>query len=199
MKKNQLFTLTLTAMFCALIIALTFIPYTGYITYGLLSITTIHVVVILGAVMLGPLRGAVLGGVWGVTCLIYAMMNGTADAAIFLDPRISVIPRILVGFAAGWYYRGFNKLFSKLRREVNSALAAILTAVLGTLTNTALVLSAISLFGTGVATLGSTLTAIIQAALALNGIVETLLAVVLVPAISLPLFRLMKRYSTAGM
>lgn len=197
MKKNQLFTLTLTAMFCALIIALTFIPYTGYIVYGLLSITTIHVVVILGAVMLGPLRGAVLGGVWGVTCLIYAMMNGTADAAIFLDPRISVIPRILVGFAAGWYYRGFNKLFSKLRQEVNSTLAAILTAILGTLTNTALVLSAISLFGTGVATLGSTLTTILETALALNGIVETVLAAVLVPAISLPLFRLMKRYSHA--
>lgn len=69
LKKNQLFTLTLTAMFCALIIALTFIPYTGYITIvGMLSITTIHVVVILGASLLGPVRGTILGAVWGVTC-----------------------------------------------------------------------------------------------------------------------------------
>lgn len=195
MKKNQLFTLTLTAMFCALIIALTFIPYTGYIVYGLLSITTIHVVVILGAVILGPVRGAVLGLVWGVTCLLYAMMNGTADAAIFLDPRISVIPRILVGFAAGWYYRGFDKLFSKLPQKVHSTLAAVITAILGTLTNTVLVLSAISLFGTGVATLGSTLTVILQTALALNGVVETLLAAIVVPAVSLPLFQLTKRYA----
>ena len=104
MKRGQLFKLTLTAMFCALIIALTFIPYTGYIVYGLLSITTIHVVVIIGAVILGPWGGTILGLVWGVTCLIYAAMNGTADAAIFLDPRISVLPRILVGLAAGWYY-----------------------------------------------------------------------------------------------
>lgn len=58
LKKNQLFTLTLTAMFCALIIALTFIPYTGYITIvGMLSITTIHVVVILGASLLGRCAG----------------------------------------------------------------------------------------------------------------------------------------------
>ena len=70
MKKNQLFQLTLTAMFSAIIIALTFIPFTGYISYGLLSITTIHVVVILGAVVLGPLRGTILGLVWGVTCLL---------------------------------------------------------------------------------------------------------------------------------
>lgn len=187
--------MTLTAMFCALIIALTFIPYTGYIVYGLLSITTIHVVVILGAVMLGPWRGAILGGVWGITCLIYALMNGTADAAIFLDPRISVIPRLLVGFAAGWYYRGFHKLFSKLKKDVNSTLAAACTGVCGTLTNTILVLTAISLFGTGVATLGSTITTILKTALALNGVVELVLAVVLVPAVSLPLFRLMKRYT----
>ncbi len=194
MKKNQMFSLTLTAMFCALIIALTFIPYTGYIVYGLLSITTIHVVVILGAVMLGPWRGAVLGLVWGVTCLIYAMMNGTADAVIFLDPRISVIPRLFVGFLAGWYYRGFSRLFSRLRPPLGGTLSAVLTGIFGTLTNTVLVLSAISLFGTGVATLGSTLTTILQTALALNGVVETVLAAVVVPAVSAPLFKVMKRY-----
>lgn len=196
-KKNQLLSLTLTAMFCALIIALTFIPYTGYITYGLLSITTIHVVVILGAVILGPWRGAVLGLVWGVTCLLYAMMNGTADAVIFLDPRISVIPRLLVGFLAGWYYRGFHKLLSRLRPALGNTLSAIFTGICGTLTNTVLVLSAISLFGTGVATLGSTLTVILQTALALNGVVETVLAAVVVPAVSAPLFQLMKRYGAA--
>lgn len=181
-------------MFCALIIALTFIPYTGYIVYGLLSITTIHVVVIIGAVILGPWGGTILGLVWGVTCLIYAAMNGTADAAIFLDPRISVLPRILVGLAAGWYYTGFHKLFSKWHKDGNSTLAAALTGLFGTLTNTVLVLSAISIFGTGVATLGSTLTTILKTAFALNGVVETILAVVVVPAVSLPLFRIMKRY-----
>ena len=198
LKKNQLFTLTLTAMFCALIIALTFIPYTGYITIvGMLSITTIHVVVILGASLLGPVRGTILGAVWGVTCLIYAFMNGTADALIFMDPRISVVPRILVGLAAAWYYRGFNRLFSRLHKGLNSALAGIFTGICGTLTNTVLVLSAISLFGTGAMTLGATLTTILKTAFALNGILETLLAAVIVPAVSAPLFKLIKRYSHA--
>lgn len=201
MKKSSLFKMTLTAMFCALVIALTFIPFTGYITYGLLSITTLHVVVILGAVLLGPARGTVLGGVWGVTCLIYAFMNGTADAVIFTDPRISVIPRILVGLAAGWYYVGFKKLFERIRFssvfkriKMDEILAAGCTALCGTLTNTALVLTAITIFGTGFVSLGATLTTIVDTAIALNGVVETILAVVVVPAVSRPLFGMMKRY-----
>lgn len=195
-ENKNLVKTTLTAMFCAIIIAMTFIPYVGYITYGLLSITTLHVVVILGAVILGPTSGALLGLVWGVTCLIYAAMNGTADAAIFLDPRISVIPRILVGFAAGWFYRLFSFLFGKLIHNRNASVitAATLTGILGTATNTALVLTAISLFGgSGVLKLGAVLKTIIQTAIALNGVVELILAAVLVPALCVPLFKYMRK------
>lgn len=195
-KSKNLVRMTLTAMFCAIIIAMTFIPYVGYITYGLLSITTLHVVVILGAVILGPLDGTLLGLVWGVTCLIYAAMNGTADAAIFLDPRISVIPRILVGLAAGWFFRLLNALFGKLiyNRKASVAVSAALTGVLGTATNTALVLTAIGLFGgSGVLKLGTVLKTIIQTALALNGVVELIMAAVLVPALCVPLFNYMKK------
>ena len=195
MKKNQLFQLTLTAMFSAIISARTFIPFTGYIAYGLLSITTIHVVVILGAVVLGPLRGTILGLVWGVTCLLYAFMNGTADAVIFLNPMISVVPRILVGLAAGWYYRGFRRLLS--RTKWGEVAAAGITGVLATLTNTVLVLSAISIFGGATATLGATLMTIIETAFALNGVVETVLALIVVPAVSRPLLKLMQRYKEA--
>ena len=138
----------LTAMFCAIIIALTFIPYTGYITYGLLSITTLHIPVLLGTTLF-PKRGLLFGTVWGVTCLLYALANGTADAAIFLNPLISVVPRMLVGLFAGLYFIGFSKLFSRFLSPAKAGtVAALVTAVLGTLTNTALVLSAISLFGT---------------------------------------------------
>ncbi|MCI9415423.1 MAG: ECF transporter S component [Clostridiales bacterium] len=194
--KDQMTKLTLTAMFFAIIIALTFIPYTGYIVYGLLSITTIHVVVILGAVVLGPARGTLLGLVWGITCLLYALMNGTADAVIFLDPRISVIPRILVGLAAGWYYRGFSRVFRRVKG--GKIIAAAITGALGTLTNTVLVLTSISLFGSAVATLGSTLETIIKTAFALNGVVELLLAVVVVPAVARPILQIMKRYGSVS-
>lgn len=195
-KSNSLVKTVLTAMFCALVIAMTFTPYVGYIVYGGLSITTLHVVVILGAVILGPARGTIIGLVWGVTCLIYAAMNGTADAIIFLNPLISVVPRILVGFGAGWYYKLFDPLFRKFihNSKTASAASAIVTAVLGTLTNTVLVLTAISLFGgNGLIKFGKVLTVIVQTALALNGVVELIMAIVLVPALSLPLFNYLRK------
>lgn len=189
------FNLTVTALFCALIIALTFIPYTGYIVYGLLSITTIHVVVILGATLFGPAKGTLFGAVWGITCLLYALANGTADAAIFLNPLISVVPRIFVGLLAGWYFVWFSKLFGKWWPEERAKTAAALcTAILGTLTNTALVLSAISVFGTGILTLGETLKTILKTALALNGVVETVLAAVLVTVLNRTLRKTLHRY-----
>lgn len=196
-KSKNLLKMTLTAMFCAIVIAMTFIPYVGYIVYGGLSITTLHVVVILGAVILGPTSGTIIGLTWGVTCLVYAAMSGTADAMIFLDPRISVIPRILVGFAAGWFYRLLKPVSDKLfRNKQNGSVAAAsaVTGVLGTATNTVLVLTAISLFGgSGVIKLGMVLQTIIQVALTLNGTIELVMAIVLIPALSVPLFKYLRR------
>ncbi|HIZ19377.1 MAG TPA: ECF transporter S component [Firmicutes bacterium] len=220
MTRSKLEKLVLTAMFCAIIIAMTFIPFVGYITYGGLSLTTLHVVAILGAVTLGPVRGAVIGLVWGATCLLYAMMNGTADAVIFLNPLISVVPRVIVGFAAGWYFRWFAALFRKIpshrgerqeseqekrgnafsrwlrsfRGKGPEVAASAVAAALGTLTNTALVITAIQLFGgSGVVKMGAVLQAIVDAALAVNMSIELPLAVIVVPAIATPLFQLMRR------
>lgn len=220
MTRSKLEKMVLTAMFCAIITAMTFIPFVGYITYGGLSLTTLHVVAILGAVTLGPVRGAVIGLVWGVTCLLYAIANGTADAAIFLNPLISVVPRVIVGFMAGWYFRWFTALFRKIssrkgertpeepERRGNAVVrwfrsfrgkgpevaASAVAAGLGTLTNTALVITAIQLFGgSGVVKMGVVLQAIVDAALALNMTIELPLAVIVVPAIAVPLFQLMRR------
>ena len=220
MTRSKLEKMVLTAMFCAIITAMTFIPFVGYITYGGLSLTTLHVVAILGAVTLGPVRGAVIGLVWGVTCLLYAIANGTADAAIFLNPLISVVPRVIVGFMAGWYFRWFTALFRKIssrkgertpeeperrgnavarwfhsfRGKGPEVAASAVAAGLGTLTNTALVITAIQLFGgSGVVKMGVVLQAIVDAALALNMTIELPLAVIVVPAIAVPLFQLMRR------
>ncbi|HJD22611.1 MAG TPA: ECF transporter S component [Firmicutes bacterium] len=220
MTRSKLEKLVLTAMFCAIIVAMTFIPFVGYINYGALSLTTLHVVAILGAVTMGPVRGAVIGLVWGVTCLLYALTGSVADSAIFLNPLISVVPRVIVGFAAGWYFRWFAALFRKIpsRRAEKAAdkaerkgnaltrwlrsfrgkgpevAASAVAAALGTLTNTVLVIFAIHLFGgSGVVKMGVVLQAIVAAALSVNMAIELPLAVIVVPAIATPLFQLMRR------
>lgn len=159
---------------CALIIVMTIVPYTGYISYGLVEITTLHIVVAVGAVILGWQYGAVLGFVWGVTCILRALTNPLW--APFLNPMISLVPRVLVGMVAGFAAQGFRKL------RLRSGLVAALSAAAATLTNTVLVLSALKLFSavlTGMPLLGT----IYATLIGVNGSIELVAAVILVPVI----------------
>jgi len=158
----------------ALIIVMTVVPYTGYIYYGLIEITTLHIVVAVGAVLLGWQYGAVLGLVWGVTCMLRALTNPLW--APFVNPLISVVPRVLVGAVGGWAAMGLRKL--KLR----SGLVAGLSAAAATLTNTLLVLSALKLFSavlTGAPLLGT----IYATLIGVNGVIELVAAILIVPAV----------------
>jgi uncharacterized membrane protein len=126
-------------------------------------------------------------------------MNGTADAAIFLDPRISVVPRIFVGLLSAWYFIGIKALIGKFiqNRKTVEVISATATGILGTITNTVLVLTAINLFGgSGVLKLGMVLSTIIQTAIAINGIVELVLSAILLPSLSTPLFIILRKKKT---
>lgn len=75
--------------------------------------------------------------------------------------------------------------------------ASAVAAALGTLTNTALVITAIHLFGgSGVVKMGAVLQVIVGTALSLNMAVELPLAILVVPAVAMPLFQLMRRQGT---
>ncbi|HIU48044.1 MAG TPA: ECF transporter S component [Candidatus Avimonoglobus intestinipullorum] len=177
MKKNVR-SLVLASIFAALIVVMTVTPYFGYITYGPVEITTLHIVVILGAVFLGWKYGAVLGGIWGVTCVLRAFTNPIW--APFINPLISVLPRILVGLFAGLVFSGLRK------KNVHSVVAAGAAAIVGTLTNTVLVLSTLYLFGgmikiyTDFFELFKTIWLTI---IGINGVIELIAAIVLVPVL----------------
>lgn len=168
----------LTALFSAIIIAMTFIPFVGYIQTPLFSITTLHLPVIIGAYLLGPSGAVTLGAVWGVTCFLNAFLINPIEGAIFLNPMISIVPRIIVGVLlalTGW-------LLSKVKMPV--VLKLILFALVGTLSNTVLVLSAIGLFaGDSIIPFGETLQTIIQIVISANGIIEIALAVAITPVV----------------
>lgn len=154
---ERILRMTQLAVLSAIIIMMTFVPYIGYISYGPgLSITLIHIPVMIGAIVLGPSAGAILGGVWGISCIIKALTAPPSplDAAIFWNPLVSLIPRILAGLLAGLAFVGLVHLCRKLsKREKNSKLAqgisAGIAAAVGSVTNTVLVLSMIYLlYGT---------------------------------------------------
>ncbi|MBC7263348.1 MAG: ECF transporter S component [Chloroflexi bacterium] len=111
-----------------------FIPWVAGV-----AITIMHVPVIIGAVLEGPLVGTAIGLIFGLFSMIQAVLAPTGPVDVwFQNPIISVLPRLFIGIVA---WLGYKAL-----RGINEPVALILAGVLGTLTNTVLVLGAIGLY-----------------------------------------------------
>ncbi|MEK3988582.1 ECF transporter S component [Robertmurraya sp. FSL R5-0851] len=193
-KKNKTFRMVLLGMLSAIIIIQTTIPFLGYIPMGPLSLTIIQVTVITAAIVLGTKEGAIVGGIWGIITFIRAFVAPTSVIApiVFTNPLVSILPRILIGVVAAYV---FHRLLSgKLNETVRMSVAG----VLGSLTNTVLVLGFIYLFyGEPYANfLKLDMEQLLPALLtivATNGLTEAILAGVLTPIISKPLLRWRKK------
>lgn len=176
-KKKKLVRLVICALFAALTVVMTFTPYLGYITVGIIEITTLHIVIIFGATVLGPVYGGILGGVWGLTCVARAFQFGIIP---FQNPMVSLVPRIIVGLVAGLVFMGLSK--TKCKKPISLAI----TALAGTLTNTVLVLSSLQIFGGFEVLFGEaakTLDVIIGTLISTNGLIETVGAIIIVPSL----------------
>lgn len=95
--------------------------------------TILHVPVIIGAVLEGPVVGGLVGLIFG----IFSLLQDTTG--LFTNPIVSVVPRVLVGITSWLAYRSLQKR--------NTDLAAAVAGVVGTLTNTVGVVGALLLFG----------------------------------------------------
>ena len=176
-KKKKLTRLVMCALFAAVIVVMTFTPYLGYITVGVIEITTLHIVVIFASAVLGCKYGAVIGGVWGLTCIIRAFQMGFVP---FQNPMVSLVPRIIVGLMAGLVFFLLSK--TKCPKPISLGISAFA----GTLTNTVLVLSMLKVFGGFEVLFGEaakTLDVIIATLIGTNGLIEMIAAIVFVPVL----------------
>ena len=66
MNNKKTLSMVMTGLFMAIIAVMTFIPNVGYINLIVIKATLLHVPVIVGSIVLGPKKGAVLGatGFW---------------------------------------------------------------------------------------------------------------------------------------
>ena len=87
-RSSQVYGLVLLAMFSAIIFLLAFTPI-GLIDLPLIKATILHVPVIIGSILLGPKKGAFLGGIFGLTSLIKNTMMPSALSFAF-SPFIPV-------------------------------------------------------------------------------------------------------------
>jgi uncharacterized membrane protein len=104
--------LVLTALFIAIILLQSLIPWLGTLPLGAFvvgaAVTIITFTVAIGAMVLGPKTGALLGFVWGAYSLWRAWTSVTSiGALIFRNPITALVPRMLVGLIIGWLYWRF--------------------------------------------------------------------------------------------
>lgn len=189
-RKKRTQRLTLAAFFVAIEIVLGVTPL-GFIPVGAISITTMHLPVILAGMVLGPGYGAMTGFVFGMISMIRATMSPGLTSFCF-SPFITVGgvsgnfwsfvialgPRMFLGWFSGMMFR-------MLKKHTNDIAAASVTAAANTLIHTLLVMGLIWVFfGTEYASAaGISVGAVIVAVLASNGILEIILAAVAIPAL----------------
>lgn len=132
--------IAVTGVLSALSIALNFTPL-GYIYIpGLaVQITLMHIPVIVGAILEGPVAGAFIGLVFGLSSFYTAAVSPMPIAFAFLNPLVSILPRILIGVVAYYVYHAMDKISDNKRTSISIGVSA----VLGTTTNTAGVLGMI--------------------------------------------------------
>lgn len=88
--------------------------------------TIMHIPVILGGILEGPVVGLITGAIFGLFSFLQP------GAPFFADPLVSILPRLFIGVVSYLVY------FST--KKINNVLACILAGAFGSITNTVLVL-----------------------------------------------------------
>lgn len=198
MVKQRTKELTLLAFFVAIEIILMWTPL-GYIPFGLLRITTLHIPVIVAGIMLGRKKGAMVGFVFGLSSLLVNTFTPTLTSFVF-SPWIEIGgihgnfgslwivfgPRILLGYISGL-----------LAKQKDGAWRICLTSVFVTLLHTLMVLGSIYvLFGSAYASVKgmtvSQLAMVFMGIIGSNAIFEMILAGIVVTSIVLASQRVLK-------
>lgn len=148
-KKHDTRWMVSVALMGAIIIVLANTPL-GMIQLPIIKATTVHIPVIIGAILLGPSAGAILGAVFGICSLISntmaptllsfafsPFMSTTGILGAFKAIWVSVGCRILIGVAAGWLWKLLEKV------KVNQVIALPIVGFVGSMVNTIAVMGSI--------------------------------------------------------
>lgn len=149
-RKVEVRKLTIVGMLSAISIILSLTPI-GYIPINpVVNLTIMHIPVIIGGILEGPVVGATVGAVFGFTSLFRAITSPTVTNFIFINPLVSVIPRMLLGIISYYMYTWINSIFEKVisKRLKNSnknnkklkIIPSAMTGIIATLAHTGLVL-----------------------------------------------------------
>ncbi len=132
MRKNKTIAyIAFYAIYTALIAILTFVPYIGFFSIGPVSLTTIHVAVLVFSYLAGWKHSAFFGLIFGLSSLLVSATHpsGILDP-FFVNPLISVLPRVLFSFIAGVLMSLAKKIHNKALHGITIAGISLVTTFL---------------------------------------------------------------------
>ena len=196
--------MAMLAMLCGVLLVMGMTGI-GFIPLPVIKATTMHIPVILGAILLGPGAGGILGGLFGL-CSIWTntvspgllsfafspFMTTEGFSGVLKSIWIALGCRILFGLLAGW-------LWKILKKITNNDYAAIpITAAVSTLLHTCLVMGSIYLllaeqYASAKNVALSAVFGLIMGTVTASGIPEAIAAAILVTVIGKALLKFMAR------
>lgn len=203
-KKMETRYMAMLAMLCGvqLVMGMTGI---GFLPLPVIKATTMHIPVILGAVLLGPGAGAMLGGLFGL-CSIWANTTTPGLLSFAFSPFMTTegLPgvvkslwialgcRILFGLIAGWLWKIAKKVLKQ------DYIALPVTAAIATILHTLLVMGSIyvllaSQYAAAKNVAISAVFGLVMGTVTASGIPEAIIAAILVTVIGKALLHLMAR------
>lgn len=107
----------------------------GYLPVSALTLTIMQIPVVVGAIVLGPTAGTVLGTVFGLTSFFQCFGKNAFGVALmsinpFLTFVVCVVPRVLMGFLCGVIFKALAK--KDRTKWVSYGVASLSGAVLNT-------------------------------------------------------------------
>ena len=121
--------MSIISVLSAISIMLSMTPL-GFIPIGPTNATIMHIPVIIGAIVEGPAVGMTVGLIFGLTSLIRNLTMPTITSFAFINPLVSVLPRVLIGVVAYYVYQITIKITK------NSFISGWITGFIGSLVNT---------------------------------------------------------------
>ena len=171
----------------------------GFIPLPLFKLTILHLPVIIGAIIEGPIVGGSIGLIFGLFSIYQNITAPTPMSPFFYNPLVSIVPRVLIGVLSYYIYKLIR---AKLK---NAKLSISIAAICGSLVNTVGVLGTIYLIyfkdyaeilmskGTIASNSVSAVTAALLTVIGTNGIAEALLSALLVTPIAIAIFKMQKK------
>lgn len=203
-RKRDTHSMATLAMLCGVLLVMGMTGI-GFIPLPIIKATTMHIPVILGAVLLGPGAGAVLGCVFGF-CSVWANTTAPGLLSFAFSPFmtteglpgvakslwIAVGCRILFGLVAGWLW----KLSKKILKQDYIALPV--TAAVSTICHTLFVMGSIYLllaqqYAAAKNVAISAVFGLVMGTVTASGIPEAVIAAILVTVIGKTMLHMMAR------